>query len=250
MHPPQPSPGQPLPVKAYQTRGGLPLVTILFVIVMAVLLQACTVPPPASGLRDVRAWQAPENATAWPVDTSKSRLRVLVYRDGPLARFGHNHVIDFELRGTLYRAAGVTTSGFELQVPLHSAVVDPVDARDAEGDAFPGTLSERARSETRNNMLGSDLLAADTFPLIRIESSSISGSVPDAEVAILVHVRDRIFEYSVPAHVVIDNDTIRVDSTFELTQTGLGLEQYSALGGGLQVADRFTVKLQLLARAP
>jgi hypothetical protein len=237
-------------MKAYQKYGKPQPIPALCAIAMAVLLQACALPQPETGLQDAPAWHSPENAEAWPVDRSVSRVRVLVYRDGPLARFGHNHVIDFDLQGTVYRAADVATSGFELEIPLHSAVIDAVDARDAEGDDFPDTLSEQARHETRSNMLGDELLAADAFPLIRIESIAIVGPAPGIEVKARIQVRDRVFEYSFPATVVIDRDSIRVESTVELTQTGLGLEQYSALGGGLQVADRFTVKLQLLARAP
>lgn len=250
MHPPQPSPGQQLPVEAYQKYGKSLPVHALCAIAMAALLQACTLPQPETGMQDAPAWQPPENAEAWPVDSSASRVRVLVYRDGPLARFGHNHVIDFGLRGTVYRADDVATSGFELEIPLHSAVIDAADARDAEGDDFPDTLSEQARRETRSNMLGDDLLAADAFPLIRIESITIAGPAPAIKVKARIQVRDRVFDYSFPATVVTDKDAVRVESTVELTQTGLGLEQYSALGGGLLVADRFTVKLQLLARAP
>lgn len=230
-----------LPVfKAYQKCGKL--------LLMALLLHGCASPPPASGLAERHAWQPPETAEAWSVDTVASRLRVLVHRAGPLARFGHNHVIDFDLQGTLYRAAGITDSGFILEVPLDSAIVDPPAGRAGEGEDFPGTLSEAARRDTRSNMLGEDLLAAADFPVIRIESVAIVGSAPDVEVTVHIHVRDRVFERTLPARVDFGTEAIRVDAGFELTQSGLGLEQYSTLGGGLQVADRFTVKLQLLAR--
>ena len=71
------------------------------------------------------------------IDAAQSELRVLVYRAGPLARFGHNHVV---VNRSLQGAAKVAgdRSGFWLNLPAKSFVVDGAQARREEGADFGG----------------------------------------------------------------------------------------------------------------
>ncbi len=61
------------------------------------LLVSCGVPRPRPGPQQPPAAAAaarpPSGAHSYRIDSAQSELRVLVYRAGPMARFGHNHVM-------------------------------------------------------------------------------------------------------------------------------------------------------------
>ena len=65
---------------------------------LALLLAACGAPKTRQSPRRGRRGRAGAAAgadagQAYRIDAAQSELRVLVYRAGPLARFGHNHVM-------------------------------------------------------------------------------------------------------------------------------------------------------------
>ena len=95
---------------------------------LALLLTAC------GGLKPRHAAPpSPEESVSRPglppgriyhVDEKQSELRVLVYRAGPLARFGHNHVIvNHAIRGVVSVAEGAGESVFRLNLPVLFATV-------------------------------------------------------------------------------------------------------------------------------
>ena len=98
-------------------------------------------PPTAEG--SVSRPGLPSTGKLYRVDENQSELRVLVYRAGPLARLGHNHVmVNRAIRGSvnLADAAGAAdaagTSAFSLSVPVAGFVVDDAQARREEGSDF------------------------------------------------------------------------------------------------------------------
>ena len=72
--------------------------------------------PPSSRLQSLPP------SGAYPVDSQNSELRVLVYRAGPLANFGHNHVlVNRGVSGVVQVGATLAESSFSLQVPTDKA---------------------------------------------------------------------------------------------------------------------------------
>src|SRR3970282_837515 len=112
-----------------------------------------TLPPPGDTAvlaEPVRAGvNVPSSAPAYAVDPQGSEIRLLVYRGGPLARFGHNHVIVGRVRGEIRAGDGAAASGFRIEIPVDSFVVDPPAARAEEGEEFAAQVSEPARRGTR-----------------------------------------------------------------------------------------------------
>jgi hypothetical protein len=81
------------------------------------------------------------------VDEGQSELRVLVYRAGPLARFGHNHVVvNRALGGAVNLGDGAAE--FRLNVPVAGFVVDDAQARREEGADFVAEVPDEAKSGT------------------------------------------------------------------------------------------------------
>ena len=59
------------------------------------------------------------------INSALSDLRILVYRGGELARFGHNHVVSSDdLQGFVLHADDMQASRFDLFLPLDRLIVD------------------------------------------------------------------------------------------------------------------------------
>ncbi|MBK8018346.1 MAG: YceI family protein [Betaproteobacteria bacterium] len=188
-------------------------------------------------------------ATRYEVTTEDSGIRLKVYREGPLARLGHNHVITARVQGVLYRDPRTGEPGFRLEIPLDSVEVDPADARQEEGGDFPGEIPAPARQGTRDNMLGPGLLDAGRWPVIRIESIRVSGTGPRTRVMALATLRGTSRPLEFPATVSDGPSGLSVTADFQVRQTDLGLVPMSVLGGGLRVRDAVDVEVRLFARS-
>jgi polyisoprenoid-binding protein YceI len=184
----------------------------------------------------------------------RSRLLVLVYRAGPLAALGHNHIIACRcLTGTVYLPRDPLRASFDLHVAVEQLTVDDPALRAGEHSAeFPPDVPQSARQGTRRNMLGEALLNAARYPditlLARGLRASSDGKPEDLVADVLVNVRGQIRSLSVPVQYHLQADEIVVTSEFPLKQTDLGLTPFSALGGALTVRDGMKVRLELIAR--
>jgi len=217
------------------------------------LLAACQTAPPPAG--EHTAPQAAPAAAALPmagarfrVDPAASEIRLLVYRAGPLARFGHNHAVVGRPRGEIVAGATAAASGFRLELAVASLEVDDPEARAEEGGDFSSRVSDEARRGTREHMLGKDVLDAADYPEIEIGSISLAGPRWNPDVTARVTLRGATRELRFPAAVVQDGTRLTVIASFPLRQSDFGITPYSALGGGLRVQDRIDVRVRLLAR--
>ena len=220
---------------------------------MLLLAAACqTLPPPADTAvlaEPVRAdVNVPASAPRYIVDPQASEIRLLVYRDGPLARFGHNHVVVGRVQGEIRAGDAAAASGFRLEIPVDSFVVDPPAARTEEGDEFATQVSEPARRDTRENMLGRDILDAAKHPLIRIESIALVGPVWNPSVTARVTLRGVIRDLRFAAAVLRQDDMLAVVASFRINQSEFGIEPFSTLNGGLRVRDPLGMRVRLVAR--
>ncbi len=181
------------------------------------------------------------------VDPQASEIRVLVYRSGPLGRFGHDHVIVGRVQGEVRAGESAAASGFRLEIPVASFEVDPPAARAEEGPDFAEPVSAQARAGTRENMLGSAVLDAARYPLIRIESIALAGPRWGPTVTARVTLRGVTRELRFPAAVFQSGNALTVMAAFRLTQSDFGIVPYSILGGGLRVRDVLEVRIRIVA---
>jgi hypothetical protein len=228
---------------------------------LAVLLAACGAPRPRQF-----APQSPEEPASRPgsppagrvyrIDENRSELRILVYRAGPLARFGHNHVVvNRSIRGSVNLADAVGTSVFRIEVPVAAFVVDDAQARREEGADFAAEVPDDAKSGTLRNMLSAAVLDGDEFPMITLNSVTVSAS-DDTPVAAKLMATVAIsiagHESTIDVPFTLENDSGRLSATgsLELRQSALGLAPYSLMLGALQVQDAMTIKFDIVATTP
>ena len=220
---------------------------------LLLVLGACQAMPPAG---DTAVTAAPiEVAPTIPADTPRflvdpdvSEIRLLVYRAGALARFGHNHVISGPVHGEIRAGEGTAASSFRLQIPVESFNVDPRAARAEEGEEFAAEVSEQARQATRENMLGKEVLDSENHPLIQIESVALVGPRwnPTVVARASLHGMTRYLRF--PAAVIHQGDLLTVVATFRLRQSDFDLTPFTVLGGGLRVRDAIDIRLRIVAR--
>jgi polyisoprenoid-binding protein YceI len=227
------------------------MAALLFPLLLSAACQ--TVPPRASETavlpEPVRGEAVlPAEARRYSVDPQASEVRVLVYRDGPLARFGHNHVIVGRVQGEMRAGDTTAASGFQLEVPVDSFVMDPPAMRAEEGEEFAAEVSEPARRATRENMLGKDGLDVAQHALIRIGSIALVGPVWNPTVTARVTLHGVVRDLRFPAAVFLDGDMLTVVASFRIRQTDFGIQPFSALNGGLLTRDALDIRLRLIAR--
>ena len=219
--------------------------------IAALLLASCQTAPVTGGVAPATGTlpSLPTRGTVhYVLDPERSDVRFLVYRAGPLASFGHNHVIEAkELSGDVYLADDIRASGFSLTLPVAGFTVDDVAARRVEGPDFASQPSAAAIDGTRKNMLGPALLDAEHFPAVSIRSVKLLGPDwgLDATVRITLHGTAR--DVTVPIAVEHDGQSLNVTGTFDIKQSDFRITPFSILGGGLQVADTVRIRFHLVA---
>ena len=248
----------------YQDGGVLFVFKILKLGVLALLLAACTAPRPRNATpqnpgESPAAPNLPLHGKVYRIDESRSELRILVYRAGPLAHLGHNHVIvNRSIQGVVNVAETAQETEFSMEVPAAAFVVDDAQARSEEGADFAAAVPDEAKSGTLHNMLSTSLLDSEEFPAITIKSIAVAGApgtprsaVQDAgtllTVTVAISVAGHESRVDVPFTLRRDSDHLSAAGSLELRQTALGLTPFSLMLGALQVQDAMTVKFNIVA---
>jgi polyisoprenoid-binding protein YceI len=184
------------------------------------------------------------------IDAARSDIRLLVYSAGLISQLGHNHVVSVgDLKGTIYLHPDLEHSRVELEVPVDRLIVDDPARRRREGGAFSSQPSQEDIDGTRANMLGSQLLRAKRYPVIKLKGTS--GRVSNkrtATVNVSVELLGRTIKLEVPATLRRTGDELEVSGALKISHARLGLTPFSALLGTLQVADEMDLKYRIRAR--
>lgn len=237
------------PFNPHQKKVPQLAVRVLSLIVL--LLAGCRSLPPAPATAPPPAAIHPApGASAYTINPAASELRVLVYRAGALAGFGHNHVLlNRQVRGTIYWHTEPTQTRFSLQVPVSAFVVDEPAARGEEGADFASQPDAEAIAGTRANLLGPDVLDAVHYPLIEIRSVAIQGPAWQADVTAAITLHGITQQMQVPVAVFKQTQQLTVIGSFTLKQSDFGITPFSILGGAIQVQDEIHIRFRLQANA-
>jgi len=209
--------------------------------IMSLLLTVLSITVPLAS-------QAQEPATniEFRVDSDASWLRVLAYPDGPLRRFGHHHVISHHsISGVVVVAPNPLESTIKLELTVAGLEVDDPAMRGLEGEDFEGELSQKDIDGTRGNMLGENLLNAEQFPTIQIQSETIEGTMPDVNIVATVIVLGTEHTVKFPANIELTDDSFVAIGQLEIMHGELGLSPFTAMGGALSVRDVLVLKYRI-----
>jgi hypothetical protein len=211
------------------------------------------VPAPAHPPAPVPSVQpsVPPGAQQYVIDAGRSVVTLRVFRAGPLARLGHNHVITSAAEsGSAWTAATLDASGFEVRVLVAALEVDEPAARSAAGPDFPGVVPEDAREGTRRNMLRPEVLDADRYPEVIVRARSLGGSWQSPVAHAEVTLRDHVRRIDVPLTVTWSPGAVTARGGFRILQSDFGITPFSVGGGAIQVADAVDVEFEFSAVAP
>ena len=218
-----------------------------------VILAGCAVPPreeapPAAAVpAGPAATQPAAPGESWKVVAST--LEVRVYRDGPMQKLGHNHLITSDqLTGEIVLREPQTATSFELSLPLESFVVDDEKARAAAGGDFAAPVPAKDAEGTRHNMLGEKLLNAASFGVMKLASESLSGEPGSYQAQVRVSLAGGEHVVAAPFTVTIEGDHLTAHSELQLKHGDVGLVPFNVALGALKVRDDFEVSLTLEAR--
>jgi polyisoprenoid-binding protein YceI len=207
--------------------------------------------PPAPGPATSAPRAAvPAGAREFEVDPEASVVTMLVRRAGKLSGFGHVHVVTSDGEtGRVWFGAAPDLSGFEVRVPVDAFVVDDPAARAAAGPEYAATVPEDARTGTRRNMLGPDVLDAARYPEIIVGSAGPLADTAPSKLAVRIVVRGTQLEREVPVTARIAADSVSAQGTFTILQSELGIKPFSIVGGAIAVADEVEIRFDIVARA-
>lgn len=172
-----------------------------------------------------------------------------MFRDGPMARLGHNHVItSTALAGRLQLREPRAASGFTLALPLDSLVVDDAGARAQAGPDFEAPVPEADRAATARNLLGPKVLDAALQPVLRLSADAVEGGPEDYVARVRVSLRGEERVITVPLEVRFAGDRVSVHAHAVLHHADLGLVPLTVAMGVLSVRDDIAIDCRLEAR--
>jgi hypothetical protein len=179
-----------------------------------------------------------------------SVLTVYAYRAGPMASFGHNHVLVLAgLTGELHVPDNPEQVSGDIKAQLADFRIDDPAARQMAGADFPGEIAAGDISGTRQNLLGPQLLDAAQFPELHASVLRAHGGPSEYAVTLAVTVRGVGSTQDFPAHLAITPGELTAEGEIRVSQRALGLPPFSILMGALSVDDSLRVHYRIVARA-
>jgi polyisoprenoid-binding protein YceI len=192
----------------------------------------------------------PAGTTVYDVDPVQTSISIRVYRAGPLARLGHNHVITTAGEsGVAWRGSAPAASGFELRVPVRSLVVDDPAARANAGPDFAVDVPASAREGTYQNLMRPEVLDVERFPEIIVRSNGLAGTWASPTAIADVTLKGQTRRVEVPLEIALDGDSLEARGALRIRQSEFGMTPFSVAGGAIQVADELDVALAIVATA-
>jgi polyisoprenoid-binding protein YceI len=187
-------------------------------------------------------------AVVYDVDAQNSKVNILVYRGGTLARLGHNHVMTArQLAGKVWIHPQFEKSGFDISFQVRDLVVDDAQERRAAGSDFPPEIAQADREATRANMLKPEVLDAENFPEVRLQATNVQGSLASPQITVGIAIKDVRREMSVPVKISMAGQQLRAQGEFDVLQSEFGIKPFSVGLGALQVQDRLHIRFSIVA---
>jgi hypothetical protein len=229
----------------------------LLLLLLPGLLCACQPRPqsPAGVTGDattVTPWPAVDYATAAVhgarlllLDAKATQIDIVVRRDGPLARFGHDHVVTVvDPEGLLLEDATGIARRADLRFRPERLDVDSPAARERHQlDTTPDAADIEG---TRENLMN-HVLDSTRWPWATLELTEFEWQQDHYSAMVTVGLNGSSYSSRQPFRFREEGERAIVDGFLLLRQTDLGIEPFSALGGGLRVADPLEIHFHIEA---
>jgi hypothetical protein len=215
-------------------------------------LVACqTSPPPAES--EVAAtpgtFAIPAGSSEYRVNAQDSRLLILAFRGGAMAKLGHNHVIaSHDLAGAVYVTEDPLRTRFDISFPVNGLTVDEPAMREISGPEFTNVVPQSARDGTRGNLLSPPLLDGANYPAIRLRALDVVAAGEGYDIGVEITIKDQVHTVRVPVTLKREADSLVASGEFPLKQSELGLKPFTAAMGALVVVDEMKVRFEVVAR--
>jgi polyisoprenoid-binding protein YceI len=224
--------------------------TVVLLLTLSITLIGCqTTTQPQSPTDTIQSVAPTENTPSAPTQyriQSSSMVHILVYRGGPLARLGHNHVISStDVQGTVDFNPQLSQSKFLITLPVNTLIVDAAEARAQEGEDFSASVPDDAREGTRRNLLRAEVLDGEHFPTVSLQSTRIEGTPTAPLLTLQVTLKGIAREVIVPAQVNFAPNAFTANGEFTLKQTDFGITPFSIGMGALQVKDELKIRFRI-----
>ncbi len=219
-------------------------------ILLPLAIAACAAPPRGQEPAPPAALEAPVQAAGADVwQVTGSQLEIRVYRDGPMQKLGHDHLITSDrIAGEVELREPLAATRFALRLPLDSLVVDDAAARSRAGGVFDAPVPEKDREATRRNMLGERLLDAARHGEMLLTAESITGSPGHLQASVRVALAGQEHVIAAPFTLTVTGGRLVAHADLRLTHAELGLEPFAVALGALRVRDDLEVGLTVEAR--
>ncbi|MBC8026415.1 MAG: YceI family protein [Steroidobacteraceae bacterium] len=182
------------------------------------------------------------------MNAQDSRLQILVYRGGPMAKLGHNHVIaSHHLEGAVYVTQDPLRTRFDVSFPVNELTVDEPAMREQAGVDFANVVPQNARDGTRNNLLSVALLDGANYPTIRLRAQEVVAAGEGFDVGVEIMIKDQVHTARVPVTLRREEGSLVASGEFPLKQSELGLKPFTAAMGALAVVDEMKVRFEVAA---
>lgn len=213
---------------------------------LSLLLAACGAPPPAPpaatpAVPQVAWYQQAARAgkEVYAIDSAQSLITIVVRRGGPLARFGHDHVVASR---TVSGYAAPDAGRADFHFRLDELTVDEAALRTEAG--LTTQPDADAIAGTRTNML-TRVLEAERFPLVLLHAQSQPGGM--VRLAVTLHGVTRSMD--VPVKLERSRGMLTASGQLTLLQTDFGITPMSVMGGAMRVEDPLEMRFNIVARA-
>lgn len=219
----------------------------------ALLAAGCAVAPPppseAPGPPTLPRESYAGREHVYAVDPTQSQVLIHVYREGTLARLGHNHVIRVgDLTGLAQLAGDLTRSRADLAFSAAALEVDLPADRAAGGPDFANTPSKADVEGTRANMLGPKVLDATHHPHIGIEAHLLAREGDRLRLRLRITLRGVAHGYEAEARLRhTGGGEIELSGTLTVAQSDFGIRPFSVLAGAIKVRDRVEIGYRIHA---
>jgi polyisoprenoid-binding protein YceI len=215
-------------------------------------LVACqTSPPPAESEAAATpgTFAIPSGSTEYRVNAQDSRLLILAFRGGAMARLGHNHVIaSHDVEGSVYVTDDPLRTRFDISFPVNELTVDEAAMREIAGPEFANVVPQSARDGTRGNLLSPPLLDGANYPTIRLRTVDVVAAGGGYDIGVEITIKGQVHTVRVPVTLRREADLLVASGEFPLKQSELGLKPFTAAMGALVVVDELKVRFEVAAK--